>query len=973
VNAGAAISAQVIDNWTTDRSLVSNNTQGNTVGYSVQARCEGTATGVNSAASPPSSVQYTTLINIPTVGAPMFSSPAEGATNVATNATVSWSVAVCAPSTTVQYYTTKNMNAGAAITAQVIDNWTAGNTLATSNTQGNRVGYTVAARCVGPNATSGVSATDTLTYTTAINAPATPLFTSPAEGATNVATNATVSWGVVTCATGTTVQYYTTKNINAGVAITPVVIDNWTAGNTLATSNTQGNTVGYTVAARCVGPNSTSGSSATDTLTYRTVINAPAAPSFTRPLDGETDHAVNVTVSWSVAVCGASTTVQYYTTKNMNNGVAITPIVIDNWTVGNTLATANTEGNKVGYTVQARCVGPNATSSSSPVESMTYTTRVTAPAMPTFTAPADAATWITTSTTLTWNAVTCGTGMTPEYYLTKNMNAGVIDTTPTVMENWTADITSRAVSNTQGNKVGYTLQARCAGPNAVSPSSATEAITYTTRILAPAAPAFTAPAEGATNVATNATVTWSVVTCPTATTVKYYTTKNMNAGVIDTTPTVIDNWTAGNSLVSNNTQGNLVGYTVAARCDGPNADSAATATDTLTYTTEIDAPNAVTWISPTPAEDATRIPTNATIAWSSVTCATGTTAKYYSFKDMNAGAVISRIVMDNWTADTSYVTNNSASQGSTVRYNVAARCDGPNADSAGTSIISRQYTTDVDAPGGAWSWNNSYSTVLWNAPSVGCAGGATIQYRVVQTKADNNPLSAYGAWTTGSQNVLPTYNTGGYPQWAMVQTKCVGPNAESGVSTGNTTKWVKLFDISFSASQQWRRVNVWGSCPYATTVDSFHLFVAADGWGGARGVYGGISTDEGAWIADAQAGGGGNTGWIAMARTVNTQWNAAAQSGTTHNWGYWGAGGWGSNYSYGTWGANISGTYWNASGWGNWAYWWTASCETPYMVMYDKGSQWTGGGIRNMGDPGTRHNSWLQRGSLKQAGVDAIQ
>jgi hypothetical protein len=190
---------------------------------------------------------------------------------------------------------------------------------------------------------------------------------------------------------------------------------------------------------------------------------------------------------------------------------------------------------------------------------------------------------------------------------------------------------------------------------------------------------------------------------------------------------------------------------------------------------------------------------------------------------------------------------------------------------------------------------------------------------------------------------------------------------------GNTTKWVKNFDVSFSAWQQWRRVNVAANCPFGTSVAYYNLYVAADGWWGARGTVGGIQTDEGATIASAAAGGGGNTGWINMAQNVNGQWNAATQWGTTYNWGYWGNSGWGSSFNNAYSGPSLSGTYWNASGWGNWVYYAYGVCTTPYMHVYAKNAQWIGGGIRNAGTPWTQYDAQPQGRYYTQAGTDATR
>ena len=387
------------------------------------------------------------------------------------------------------------------------------------------------------------------------------------------------------------------------------------------------------------------------------------------------------------------------------------------------------------------------------------------------------------------------------------------------------------------------------------------------------------------------------------------------------------------------------------------------------FTTTISAPNAVSFTSP--ADNATGVATNATLTWTAVTCATGTTAKYYSYKDMNAGAVIAPSLMDNWNTDTSYVSSNY--QGYKVRYNVRARCDGPNVVSASTATDSVTYTTLVAQPAAVTSWNDGWSTVSWNPSS--CATNTTIKYRVWQEKGDNGALTTRSAWTTGTSSALPDYNTGGYPQWASVEAICDGVNADSGVRAGaNTTKWVKNFNVGLSGYWQgWRRVSVEAYCPFATSLNHMYLYVAADGWGGARTSDFQIQTDEGAWIAGAYAGGGGNTGWMNMGVTQNEQWNAKVTPNTTWNWGYWGNYGWGSTYRPAYAGSSMTGTYWNASGWGNWAYWWYGECDTPYAVKGQKGGEWFGGGIRNAGDPGTRYNAARTTLSLTQAGVDAIK
>jgi hypothetical protein len=818
-----------------------------------------------------------------------------------------------------------------------------------------------------------VVASDMSAVATAKVIPAVPaLVINTQPPVTDAALNSNLT-STATCLYGTVAQYNIKQTLasygTAGTVVSKVSSVNRAINNGFTV--VEGARYQYQIEAWCKSAYEDSALTSQSTNQFVTVASAPlAAPPVVSPTNGAINVATNAVVKWNAVVCATGTTVKYFSAKTTDAGAAISQQVIGNWTASTSFTTSNNEGSTVGYTVAARCEGTAAISGPSPYANVQYTTLINSPSVvPVFTSPADGATNITTSATVTWGSATCAPFTNVEYYVTKNVdkNAAI---TPVVLVNWLTS-TSLVSSNSQGNTVGYTVAARCAGPNADSSTSVTDAVKFTTRVIAPSAPTFTSPANGATGVAIDATVNWSAVTCTNGAVPQYYTTKNIVNGATMATPTVVDNWTSDVSYVSNNTEGNTVGYTVMARCAGPNANSANSATSTVSYTTEINAPNQATFITPTPANGSMYQATNSTLTWNAVTCATGTTAKYFAFKDMNAGAAITPINIYNWATNTSYVTN--AAQGSTVRYAVTARCEGPNAISAETVKDYVKYTTKVDAPSGPWVWNDGWGTVSWNAPGTGCGGGATIQYRIHQVLADGGPMDAWGGWGTGQSSGMPSYNTGGYPQGAEIQARCVGPNDTSAGAMGNTTKWVKNFDVSFSAWQQWRRVNVAANCPFGTSVAYYNLYVAADGWWGARGVYGGISTDEGAWIADAQAGGGGNTGWINMAQNVNGQWNAAIQWGTTYNWGYWGNSGWGSSFNNAYSGPSLSGTYWNASGWGSWVYYAYGVCTTPYMHVYAKNAQWNGGGIRNAGTPWTQYDAQPQGRFLTQAGQDAIK
>lgn len=404
-------------------------------------------------------------------------------------------------------------------------------------------------------------------------------------------------------------------------------------------------------------------------------------------------------------------------------------------------------------------------------------------------------------------------------------------------------------------------------------------------------------------------------------------------------------------------------YRVEANCSNTFGDvSTITTKETNPFTTVITPPSPTTvFTSPDPSYESMKVAQNTTLTWTTATCKTGATPQYFVQKNVNNGAFITPQTVVNWVNQTSAGTNNN--QGSYVGYTVAAKCAGTAVDSTPSPTNQVRYTTKVDAPAALWAHNDGGTWVGVDNPVV-CAPGTEGQYRRVQTMQDGRGVALYGGWNTSRSEPLPGASNGGYPQGAFVESRCVGPNDLSATTGGaNTTKWVKPFDIWFVGNMDWRRLNVDASCPAHTRLENFYLYVAADGWGGARATYG-IQTDEGHWINDTYAGGGGNSGWVQMNTTQNTQWIH-----TTANWGINGRSGWGSrvdgNYMYGT--------YWNSGGWGNFAYWWYGSCVTDYMKVGAKNSYWQGGGIRNVGDPGARYNGALSGRQLTTAGQNAIR
>ncbi len=124
---------------------------------------------------------FTTIVAPP--AAPSNPSPASGATNVSTNATLSWGGAGTGITFDV-YFDTVNPPVAKVATGQ------SAGTYGPTSLQNNRTYYW---KVVAINA-GGQTAGSVWSFTTIVGAPAAPSNPSPADGATNVAVSATLTW-----------------------------------------------------------------------------------------------------------------------------------------------------------------------------------------------------------------------------------------------------------------------------------------------------------------------------------------------------------------------------------------------------------------------------------------------------------------------------------------------------------------------------------------------------------------------------------------------------------------------------------------------------------------------------------------------------------------------------------------------------------------------------------------------------------
>lgn len=147
---------------------------------------------------PAASVTGGSISTVTPPAAPSLLSPADGATDVSVNPSISWSSVTGATTYTVQVSTT------AGFSTTVID--TGGLTGTSYSASGllNNTAYFWRVRATNAGGSGPYSAARS--FTTIVAAPIAPILLSPADSATNVSVSLALSWGAVSGATSYTVQ-----------------------------------------------------------------------------------------------------------------------------------------------------------------------------------------------------------------------------------------------------------------------------------------------------------------------------------------------------------------------------------------------------------------------------------------------------------------------------------------------------------------------------------------------------------------------------------------------------------------------------------------------------------------------------------------------------------------------------------------------------------------------------------------------
>jgi hypothetical protein len=618
------------------------------------------------------------------VAAPVLVAPANAATAVAVTPTLSWNASAGATSYDVYLGTSSPPP------------W-AGNTSAKTYAPatllgGTRYYWQVVAKNGGGGAISAV-----WSFTTQVTA---PVLVSPASGATSVALTPTLQWSAAAGATSYDVYF--------GTATSPPLATNVTATSYAPSGTlTAGTLYNWRIVAKSTGSSATS-----STWSFTTQIGAPA---LLAPASGATGIALAAILSWNASP-GATSYDVYF------GSVSPPPLATN--TTGRSYAAGTLQGGTVYYwQVAAKNSGGSANSAI-----WSFTTQVAAPVMA---APANAATGVSVTPTLGWNASTGATSY-DVYFGTA--------AAPALATNTTATSFAPAASLAGNTKYYWQVVARSA-----TGAAAAAVWSFTTQAVAPPAPVLTAPANGAVGVPVTPALSWGASTGATS--------YDVYLGA--TTPPPLATTVTGTSYTA--AAGKLPsGTTCYWQIVAKNAAGSA-GSPVWSFTTQVAAP-----VLTAPASGATSVALAPTLSWGAVTGATS--------YDVYFGTGSTPTLATNTTA-TSYAPSGTLIAGTVYYWRIVAKSTGSSATSSTWSFTTQIGPPVLLAPAIAATGVALTPALSWNASP------AATSYDVYFGTVSPPPLATN---TTGRSYAAGTLQGGTVYYW-QVAAKNSGGSAASAI------------------------------------------------------------------------------------------------------------------------------------------------------------------------------------------------
>jgi len=329
-------------------------------------------------------IQFEHLIDNSALPAkPVLSAPSDNASNVSTDTTLAWSSSIGATSYQVQVAIVADFLTTFIDTGGIASNIYSINGLLNNTTYYWRVNATNA------NGTSPYSTA--WKFTTIVAAPAAPALSSPADNATDIATDTTFVWASSNGATLYQLQISTQSNFATLEVNKSDLSDTTFQAPGLSNSTTQYWRV------RAANAGGTSPWSAV--WKFTTIIAGPALPVLSAPLDTDTAVPINPTLVWNEAERATTYQLQLSISSNFSAPTVDECCIAD--TSFQVTQVTDLLNNTI-YFWRVRAANAGGRSAWSSVRH--FTTIVAAPAAPGLSSPADNAMDIAIdTTTLVWN------------------------------------------------------------------------------------------------------------------------------------------------------------------------------------------------------------------------------------------------------------------------------------------------------------------------------------------------------------------------------------------------------------------------------------------------------------------------------------------------------------------------------------------------------------------------------------------
>jgi len=507
-----------------------------------------------------------------------------------------------------------------------------------------------------------------------------PILLSPSNGATGISTSPTLSWNASSGATSYTLQYSISSDFpsNPQSATTTVNSISGISQNVSGLSNS----TRYYWHVKATNSGGTSNYSNAFSFTTSGAVNPPLAPTLSAPSNGVTGVTVTQTLSWSASSTASSYRLQVSTSSAMSSPV------VDDSTLTGTSRSVGPLSNNTQYYWRVNAKNSGGTSAYSSVFS--FTTIVAVPAAPSPATPANGATAVSISPTISWSAPVGATSYRLQVSTSSTFSTFVFDQSTLTSPSYTLVGLS--------NSIQYYWRVSASNAGGAGPFSST--YSFTTTLALPGAPSGLV----ATPTSNGAVLTWIA-----ASGASWYLVE-----VNDPNFSLI--WRDSTSSLSSSARNLSPATTYTWRVWGGNAAGPGTSVGG-SFRTPIAVPSAPGDLIETPNA------TGASLSWALVSGATSYVVEVYTDNNLTT-----RVWKDSLTAPPATVTNLLSSRSYTWRVQ-AINSGGRGGWTMSTFTTSSSLPNPPSAPTLATPVNGGSDVPISTTLSWSASSGATI-YRL---------------------------------------------------------------------------------------------------------------------------------------------------------------------------------------------------------------------------------------------------